>query len=282
MTLRVDHVTIAGTDLKAMEQAFSRFGLVPQYGGPHSNGVTHMALLGFEDGSYIELISTMQPGVHSPSWGEAIAGNAGPCAWCARVQNIRDEANRLVAAGVAVAGPIAMSRQRPDGKLVEWELAYLGNQEAGATLPFIIQDKTPRNWRVEPTPGLAEKGLTGVVNVVLGVQDLATASDQFRRAYGSPEPQVQDDQSFGAKLAFFADTPVILATPLAENWLTARLKQFGNLPCAFLLGTRDLKAASARFSLGQENNWFGRRLAWFDPQKLLGSRLACIHYSETH
>ena len=54
-TLKIDHVTIAGPELAPMERAFAGVGLVTDYGGPHSNGVTHMAWLGFNDGSYNEL-----------------------------------------------------------------------------------------------------------------------------------------------------------------------------------------------------------------------------------
>ena len=73
--LTIDHVTIAGSTLATLEAGFAAIGLTTDYGGPHSNGVTHMSLLGFDDGSYIELISSMQPGQKdNVFWGEHIAG----------------------------------------------------------------------------------------------------------------------------------------------------------------------------------------------------------------
>ena len=84
MTPLIDHVTIAGADLAALQQGFTNAGLTPDYGGVHSNGVTHMAALGFDDGSYLELISTVEPGKESPWWPKQIAADGGPCAWCAR------------------------------------------------------------------------------------------------------------------------------------------------------------------------------------------------------
>jgi hypothetical protein len=275
MPLQIDHVTIAGSDLKQMQKAFSDLGLTPEYGGPHSNGTTHMALLGFEDGSYIELISTLEPGQRASSWGEAIAANAGPCAWAVGSHDVQADAERAASAGITVLGPQAMSRQRPDGKLVEWELAYLGDQEPGALLPFIIQDRTPRSLRVKPTAGLAENGLSGVAMVVLGVQDLGTATDVFRRAFGLEDSITHHDDTFGARLAHFPDTPVVLATPTGENWLAARLKRFGNSPCAYLIRTPDLQAATADFGLDGKTSWFGRQIAWFGPERLLGTRLGC-------
>src|SRR5262245_43613507 len=168
-----------------------------------------------------------------------------------------------------------MSRQRPDGVLVEWELAYLGDQQPGSLLPFIIQDRTPRDWRVKPTPGLAEQGLSGVAIVVLGVQDLGAAVDLFQRAFGLPEPAQQDDVAFGARLAHFPNTPVVLATPMSKNWLSERLTRFGNTPCAYLIRTPDLKGTTAKFGLEGKTTWFDRSIAWFNPQKLLGTRLGC-------
>ena len=63
--MKLDHVTIAGSSLDRLRDAFARIGLATEYGGAHANGVTHMALLGFDDGSYIELASTVKPGWRS-------------------------------------------------------------------------------------------------------------------------------------------------------------------------------------------------------------------------
>jgi catechol 2,3-dioxygenase-like lactoylglutathione lyase family enzyme len=273
--MKIDHVTIAGPDLRVMQRAFTRLGLPPEYGGPHSNGVTHMALLGFEDGSYVELISTLQPGQHAPWWAEAIAGNAGPCAWAVASTDIQSESARVASAGIQVDGPHAMNRQSPDGRRVEWELAYLGDHQPGATLPFLIEDRTPRDWRVRPTPGLHTKGLTGLSAVVLAVRSLESATDLFRRAFQWPTPLTETDSGFGGALAHFPGTPVILAAPQGEGWLAARLEKFGEAPCAFLLKTPNLTAAVSTFGLIQPTTWFGRRLAWFDPQIIDGTRLAC-------
>src|SRR6185295_297462 len=105
MLLQIDHVTIAGSDLNRLQKAFSDLGLKPEYGGPHSNGITHMALLGFEDGSYIELISTLEPGQRAPWWGEAIAADAGPCAWAVGSSDVQSDAQRAASAGITVLGP---------------------------------------------------------------------------------------------------------------------------------------------------------------------------------
>lgn len=276
--LRVDHVTIAGTDLARMRDAFASAGLGTDYGGAHDNGVTHMALLGFDDGSYIELISTISSDHRDiPIWGEHIAGNGGPCGWAARSDDVAKELARVSALAVVVQGPFPGSRRRPDGKTAAWSLGFLGDQPPGATLPFIIKDTAPRHHRVQPSSTVSGSELTGVALVVIGVEDLAGTVARFRRVYGWPAPWVRDDQEFGATLASFQGAPVVLAAPLTgDNWLAGRLERFGESPCAYLIGTADIRAASRRLGLKWAFPWLGRHVAWFDPADLDGTRLGLI------
>src|ERR1700758_94263 len=104
--LKIDHVTVCGTELEVMQKAFASVGLEPDYGGPHANGVTHMALVGFEDGSYVELIAPHKPGLAAGSyWSKFMAGDAGPCAWAVETADIRADIATLQAAGIATRGP---------------------------------------------------------------------------------------------------------------------------------------------------------------------------------
>jgi hypothetical protein len=276
-SLKIDHVTIAGATLASLEQAFAAMGLPTEYGGLHSNGITHMALLGFEDGSYIELISSLEPNPkETVFWNEQIAGNGGPCAWAIQSDDVATEVARLTAVGISVRGPIYMHRRRPDGTLVEWDLAFLGDLAAGATLPFIIKDITPRAWRVQPSDSVAGR-LSGVAMVILGVEHLADTIELFRRVYGWSAPQFKEDVVFKARLAHFAGTPLTLAAPLTkDDWLAERLARFGPSPCAYMLSTVDFEAACRDFGLVSAQEWLGRRAAWFDPAKLNGVKLGVI------
>lgn len=278
MTLTIDHVTIAGPDLDAMRRAFSEVGLTPEYGGPHAGRPTHMALIGFDDGSYIELISTVAPGVASGWWDAAIRESGGPCAWAVGTYEIAAEAARIAALGVPVRGPTAMGRERPDGTHIAWELAFIGADEPGALLPFLIQDTTPRELRVRPSASVAGSELRGVGGVVLGVEQIAPAVELFQRVYGWAAPEMREDDGFGAALAHFAGTPVTLAAPrgAGDTWLAERVARFGASPCAFLLASADLGASRRRFgaALGEAEPWFdAASVAWLAPERLGGTRL---------
>jgi hypothetical protein len=266
MDLRIDHVTVAGDDLSALEANFSAAGLTPEYGGEHSNGATHMALLGFDDGSYVELISTTEraraAGRDDFWWADRIGGNAGPAAWAVRSAGIEDDADRLRSAGVDVAGPSGYERERDDGVTVAWDLAFPGPGEPGSLLPFLIEDRTPRRYRVTPTEGVADGPIRGVETVVVGVPDLDEATETLRTAFDLDPPTEHRETSFGATVAAFSDAPVALATPLGDSWLAARLDRFGTCPCAFLLRTDDLDAAAETLAVRERERLAGRPVAW--------------------
>ena len=151
--------------------------------------------------------------------------------------------------------------------------------EAGSTLPFMIKDKTPRDFRVRPSASVSGAGapLRGVGTVVLGVQDLDSSTALFRRLYGWEEPETNVELLEGATLARFEGTPVTLAAPRGQGWLSERLAAFGPSPCAFLLDAVDLDSASRSHPLGPRKPWFdGKRLSWLHPMKDRGIMLGVL------
>ena len=48
--LKVDHASVCGSELEPLQQAFAAAGLKNDYGWPLANGITLLALLGFEVG----------------------------------------------------------------------------------------------------------------------------------------------------------------------------------------------------------------------------------------
>ena len=277
-SLKVDHASICASQLEPLRAAFANASLATDYGGPHASGGTHMASLGFDDGSYLELIAPMKPGGADDSpWGKMIASDAGTCAWAIASNDIQSEAARLKQAGIPVEGPAPGSRQRPDGKTIRWQTAQIGPGGAGSVLPFMIEDKTARELRVKSSASVKGSGLAGISVVVIGVTDLNASIALFRKAYGFSEPKTEEQKNFGARLAYFPGTSVMLATPLSnEGWLAKRLETYGNSPVAFLLGTSNPTEAGRRFALTDRGTWFGKNVQWFDPDKLHGVRLGVM------
>lgn len=284
----IDHVTLAGSELKRLERSLSTLGFRPLVGGPHDNGITEMSCIPLPDQSYVELISTRKPGETSPLWPNAIAENGGPCAWAILSSDLTAEVARLQRAGIPTQDPRPMSRRRGDGFLLEWELALLGPGPPGTLLPFAIRDLTPRKLRVDPTlprpdptpeldpvraterPRLpaAPEWVTGIATVVLGVRDLDAAVSLFRKAYDLPAPRVGFEPSLGAKLARFHETPVTLASPSSnDSPLADRLEQFGDSPCGFLFGADEAKLEESGIPRSPWSRWSKERVAWIEGEE---------------
>ncbi|HVP00056.1 MAG TPA: VOC family protein [Bryobacteraceae bacterium] len=236
--LAVDHVSVAGANLKGMRERLKAVGIPSEYGGPHANGATEMAVTSFPDGSYLELIAIqVKPdakALEEHYWSKQMRANAGPAAWAVRVADLSAEAARLKTAGIQVFPLSRSGRTRPDGRRLDWETARVGPEPNGAFFPFLIRDFTPRADRAFPSGKPTTTEFTGIRRVVIAVRELKASTARFRQAYGLAEPAERDDPGLGARLAVFEGSPVILANGPSLN---ARIEQFGEAPCAFVLGS---------------------------------------------
>lgn len=258
--LHIDHVTIAGTNLEAIRKAFTQATGVPtEYGGPHANHASEMAIVSFPDGSYLELMGIQKQAdpkaVTDHAWSVYLRNDAGPCAFAIRVPDVSAELNRLHAAGIA-AGTIERSgRVRPDGTKLDWETATVGPGRRGSLFPFLIRDFTSREARVYPSGKPTTTKYAGVSHVVIGVRNLDGAIALYRKAYGLPAPRKEHNSELDADVAWFDGTPIALATNTsASSWLARRVTEYGDAPVAFVIGSGKGK------------------IAWAD-EKILGWRL---------
>ena len=266
---QIDHVTVAGSDIRKLQAGLASIGIPSVYGGAHLNNTTEMALASLPDGSYLELMALRQnadphlAGQHV--WARFLKGDAGPCAWALREKDLPGEVRRLKAAGIAVSEPVASGRERPDGVKLDWQTSDIGDSVRGAFFPFLIHDVTSRDLRAFPQGKPSDSDFRGVSLVVIAVRDLDAAIARYRRAYALPEPVRETDRSFGARLATFAGAPVVLAQPLdSDSWLSLRLDRFGESPCAFVLAA----TRPERYHAQSRTSWFGAEISWFDTGKL--------------
>ena len=273
MALTIDHVPYACSDLEATAEELDELGLTPEYGGVHGNDVTHMSLLGFDDGSYLELISEVERGDHG-FWPAHIRADAGPAAWCVRVDDILADCRQSLAAGWEVHGPLSGSRERDDGTLVEWDRAEYGSEENRLLFPFAIEDRTPLSYRVSPTPSSASGPLTGIGEVVLATDRPERALRLLGDRYRFPSPARGTVEGFGT-VASIPGEPIAVTEPAGEKWLQERLGQFRAGPCAVLFETEDMAAARDAYPLTESRDWPDGRVAVFESERF-GTRLGVI------
>lgn len=265
--LTIDHVTVAGKDLKAMQATLAALGIPSEYGGPHSNHATEMALTSFPDGSYLELIAippNADPAaVAAHYWSRHMQQDGGPCAWAVRPRDFDLEVQRLQARNLTVQ-PARSGRARPDGVRLDWEAAPVGPGPNGTFFPFLIRDFTARAQRAYPSGKPSTQDFSGVARVVIAVRNIKTAITRYRYVYGLEAPLRQTDQGFGANIADFPGTPIVLAMPVnRESWLAARLDKIGEGPCAFILRARNARS----YRVTSKSTWLGSAISWLDTGK---------------
>jgi len=281
MQLKVDHVGICAYQLKPLQGAFADAGLATEYGGVHATGGTHNALLGFSDGSYLELIAPQRPeilsGDQAKEWDPLKPDRGATCFWAIGTSDVAASVASVRKTGLKISDVQAGSRTKPDGTVLKWQTAAVPRNEGGDILPFLIQDVTPRNARIQPSPSVRDSELRGVEVVILGVKDLDASVALYRRTFGLQAPVVTTDSELRVKMAHFAGTPVILASPLdANSWIAQAISKYGQSPVAILLGTKDFVRSTRRFKLSGETSLFEKKIAWLDADKLHGARLGVV------
>lgn len=267
-TLQIDHVTIAGQHLDVMRQAFTAAtGIPTEYGGRHNNHATEMALTSFPDASYLEFMGIQAKAdpaaVSAHVWSTFLKSNSGPCAFALRVPSVGAEVTRLKYADVPVKAPVRSGRTRPDGVQLAWETSDVGSGVRGTFLPFLIQDVTWRKMRVYPSGKPTTKEIRGIALIVIGVPDLDRAVAEYRHAFNLPEPRRQKDVVFDSDLAWFENSPIVLAKGASDgSWVSRRVARYGSGPCGLVLASRASLTASTN------SQWFGRTIMWIDESRL--------------
>ncbi len=160
----IDHVVILVSDLNEAIVSYTRLGFSVVRGGRHNVG-THNALIGFEDGAYIELIAFWEDD-RKHRWYRYLNLGGGLVDYCMRTDDIAGDVGALRSAGVAMTEKQPMNRLRPDGYRLEWTLS-LAAETQGVT-PFLIEDITPRDERL---PGRVDHA-----NGALGISTLTIAA----------------------------------------------------------------------------------------------------------
>jgi hypothetical protein len=158
---RLDHLVILVRDLELASADYGRIGFAVTPGGEHADGLTRNALVPFRDGTYLELVSFLDPEDPTDNvWGwRRFYPLEGPIDYCAASDDLDADAERLASLGFGVDGPDDGGRRLPDGTNIRWRSARI--RQEGRILPFLIEDLTPREQRVPPRnfrTGRGERG----------------------------------------------------------------------------------------------------------------------------
>jgi catechol 2,3-dioxygenase-like lactoylglutathione lyase family enzyme len=255
----IDHLVIAVRDLDAAAKSYEGLGFTVVPGGRHPVG-THNALISFADGSYLELIAFYEP---SPEhrWWEPLQKGGGLVDFCMQTDDLLGDTAAFRRAGVDIADPSPLSRQRPDGYLLRWVLSIpRGAHRAQA--PFLIQDETPREERI-PRQMTHRNGATGIGAVTVAVPDVTAVGGWYAKLLGRPGQDIQhpDLEAAGVRFTIGPHAFDFVSPRGSGGPLGAWLRDRGPSPYAATLKTTSWKVGP------------------LDPAQTLGARLSFEQYS---
>ena len=167
MITGIDHIVIAFHSLERAIDTYRGLGFTVVAGGRHPYG-SYNALIGFADGSYIELLGFYEDSPAHPWWALLQERGGGLVDFCMATDDIRGDLAAFRAQGVDCGALIKGGRARPDGYEVRW----INNKVSGAwqgLIPFIIEDETPRDERL-PRERNHPNGVTGIHSLSLAAR----------------------------------------------------------------------------------------------------------------
>ncbi len=135
----LDHVLLGASDLEAgIRWIEERTGVRAKCGGAHPGRGTRNALLSLGRFHYLEIIAPDPAQADLPDE-RGLVQLASPriIQWAILTEDIAAAKRVAEAAGVKTIGPQPGSRQRPDGKMLQWQV--LGIEETTPLVPFFIQ-----------------------------------------------------------------------------------------------------------------------------------------------
>ena len=201
--LRLDHVVIAVRDLERATASYEAKGFTVTPGGRHPGRNTSNALVIFEDGAYLELITYSAPSPEERWWRELDAHGDGLVDFALLPQDLSKVVAQAKERGLAdITGPLPGGRMRPDGMRVEWQTA----RQAEHDLPFLCADITPRALRVpEGEVRRHANGAIGIEEVTVAVIDVEASVERYRKLLGDDAVRDADVVLEGARIRLVRD-----------------------------------------------------------------------------
>lgn len=134
-----DHILLGASDLEAgIHWVEERTGVRAKFGGNHPGRGTRNALLSLGTGHYLEIIAP-DPAQSNVPDERGLRALSSPriIQWAIHTEDIAAAKSAAEAAGVKTIGPQPGSRERPDGKMLRWQV--LGIEQTTPLVPFFIQ-----------------------------------------------------------------------------------------------------------------------------------------------
>ena len=184
MNFALDHVVVAVHDLARAVEEYRSKGFTVTPGGRHPAPRTSSnALVVFEDGSYLELI-TWSPPNPAERWSNLLQQfGEGYIDFALLPEDVPRAIEEAESRGLHLNGPIDGKRVQSDGREIRWQTA----RQTTFDLPFLCGDVTPREWRVpEGECRRHANGAIGIERVTVVVADAGISTQRYGALLGLP------------------------------------------------------------------------------------------------
>lgn len=253
MKARFDHLVLGVTNLEQAEKDFREqdFDVLDR---KDASGPMHNRLVRFSDGSFIELVAFVEESNHrfAPRWSKG----SGWIDYALNSYDFSSETDQLR----RVAGQDAPRRSlsklsQSVGKTWRLDLIEPGVGGFDAVLPFLIEEKTPSEWRLPYLPGdvMQPRGIAGISGVTVVTDDVEQSGPMLSALFGKPMEVVSRHGPGTMAILFtFGDNWVELVQPLSNVTAVAtHIQQFGTgLYEAILRGTEELESLPVALKYG--------------------------------
>lgn len=201
MLTHLDHLVILVQHLGQAVADYEQLGFAVTSGGTHADGLTHNALVVFRDGTYLELIAFVDPNDSRDNvwnWRQFAAKGGGLIDWCVASDDLARDVADFRTQNLSVSDPTDGGRTRPDGVQLRWRSAHFW--QTGRELPFVIEDRTARAWRVPTQQTEHRNGAVGIGELTLAVADLARTATTFAAIFNTKAAPIIRDARLDAQV----------------------------------------------------------------------------------
>lgn len=244
--LRFDHLVhaIHGTPEEAAKQ-MKAYGFHTAIGGEHTTWGTWNSLCYF-DLSYIEFLAVQHEEkakkADNPLVQETVVklqDGEGMLQIAIRTDAIEELAVKFSKHGLHTIGPFEGKRMRKDGRLLEWKMLFVKQEENGPKLPFFIQwnetDEERRNdLRNIGTITAHKNKVQQIETIHYAVKNVRETVRKWKEVMALTASPIMKNEEWNAECqsVSFGDIQVQFCEPIGKGLILEYLKNHGEYPFA--------------------------------------------------
>lgn len=153
-----------------------------------------------------------------------------------RTNDIEEAKQYFSHKGLMVNGPVPLSRKRPDGSVIEWQLLFIGEKNESLELPYIIQwdtsDEIRRNELIEREVILPNASKFAFSHIKIAVKNLKNTVNKWSRLFNLEvgEKYINEELQATCQVMNLKGGNIVFCSPTGNGIVSQMLKTRGEKP----------------------------------------------------